>query len=247
VTDVAQQENLNPEQVRRLVEAVNNTVFLRKFNNEPDRLSASEFEPASADAALSRLVTNAEDFAQSVDGGKDMPPPQGLGDVATQDLSSPLPMTRPEVPPLPPPAPMPEPQQKMSAVKTVMRLRKTADDLKMQRIQVQYRFTDEFQKIATSFTHAGGSAQFLAFERDAFYKWGSAAVPYLKLLRASLRLPDAEYDDSFRTKVARVIDDHTPAMNSFAAWFKDGHEIARLAAAEQKTAEYLARGEAMLR
>jgi hypothetical protein len=253
VVAAAQEENLNPEQLKRLVEAVNNMAFLKKFEGAPDRMNASEFEPASADAALQQLVDQAgaeSDGAElpgqptAVDNGSNG---QNSGINTADDLVAALPMTRPGESPLPPPTQQPPPAESpVSGAKMAMRLEKTAEQLRDARLQAQYRFTDEFQRLATYFTRSD-APPFEAFEQDALYKWGAVAIPHLGALRAVLRKSPAEYDPTVNTKVARIIDSRTPAMGSFQALLEEADKMVKAAHGEQRAREYQTRASTMVR
>jgi len=157
------------------------------------------------------------------------------------DLVAALPETRPGAQALPPPEPQaPPPESRVSGAKIGMRLEKTAVQLRDEKYQAQYRFTDEFQKLATSFTRTDAPS-FENFEQDALYKYGHAAVPHLGALRAALRKPAATYDPDINTKVARIIDSRTPAMNSFHRLLEEADKMVKAAHAEQKVQEYQAR------
>lgn len=247
VVDAAQQNELNPEQIKRLVETANNMAFQQRFEGAPDRMAASEFEPADANAALKRLVDAAEDVMAT------MEPMGGTsgGDAIAQglsgDLTAPLPTTRPDAPaPLPPATPEPMMEPKVSSAVAVMRLRKTAEQLRLHTYQVRTAFTDEFQKLATVFTRVGGP-RFEAFEADALYKWGRAAAPHLGALRQALRKEAATYDVDISTKIARVIDSRTPELQAFGRLLERYDDIKQAQAAEVKTQEYLKQAEATLR
>ena len=237
VVDAAQEDNLNPEQVRRLVEAVNNMTFLKKFEGAPDRLSASEFEPADADAALQQLLEAASTESNP---GAEAPPAESHS-MTADDLAALLPLTHPGAPPSPPPAPQAPPEEaKLSSLEVTHKLRKTAEALKMQRYQAQFQFTDTFQKLATNFTKLDNQ-NFESFEQDALYKWGAEAIPHLGALRASLRKPAATYDPNFNVKTARVIDSRTPTLQLFNNLLKFSQDMIKTAQAEEKAQEYIKR------
>ena len=254
VVDAAQEENLNPEQLKRLVETVNNMAFLKKFEGAPDRMGASEFEPASADAALQRILDQAGAEGENaelpgeptaVDNGSNGQNSGGLNSV--EDLVAALPTTRPGEPPLPPPPePAPPVDPRVSGAKVAMRMHKTAEQLRDAHYQAQFRFNDMFQKLATSFTRTNAPA-FEAFEQDALYKWGATAVPHLGALRAALRKPAATYDVQAHLKVARIIDAQTPTMNNFQALLHEADTLIKTAQAEQKAREYQTRADATVR
>lgn len=236
VADVAEEDNLNPEQVKRLVEAVNNMTFLRKFNGAEDRMAASEFQPADANAAISRMLDAARDLVNTVGASSEAAP-------CGSDLGTDLPTTRPEAPELNPlegeeVTPAGEPKIRGHVV--IMKLRKTAELLRDQEYQARSELTDTFQKLATDFTRAGGTA-FETFEQDAFYKWGERAAPFLNMLRASLRMPQAEYDHRAMTKVARVVDSRQPLMRRFNEMMLHSENARKAEKGLQRVQEYLGR------
>lgn len=236
VVKIAERETLNPEQVRRLVEAVNNMTFQRKFSaaEGTDRMDASQFETANPDSALQRLIQAAKDLMDE-QGGTSGSPCEG-------DLSNDLPTTRSDVTPLNPAGPednlTPVGEPKLSGTVVIMKLRKTAELLRDQQYQHRVRFTEAFQDLSTRFTRATGPA-FEEFEKDAFYKWGTRAVPYLSMLRGVLHKPEATYDHDTMTKVARIIDPSTPLMRLFRTTMEHSENVTLAEQGQEKVAGYL--------
>jgi hypothetical protein len=240
IVDAAQEENLNPEQVKRLVEATNNMTFLRKFNGaQDDEERMSEFEPANASGALQRLIDAAKDLmeetAESQEAGVNLKDPLTL------------PMTRPDAPPEVKASececdgPCGEPlggEPKVKGHVVIMRLRKTAEELKSQHYQKRFEMTDKVAALAKDFMYG---ADFATFEKDAFYKWGSDAAPFLQLLRRSLRKPDANYDHAAMSKKARVVDSGTSQMQQLSKIMRCSQDITDIEKSQQKVAEYLER------
>jgi hypothetical protein len=221
VTKVATEANLNPEQIKRLVEAVNTTTFLQKFNGmaDPDSMAHDrvvEFETADPNIVISRMLKSAKD---SMSHGSDCPHGKshpGCGESACpcdgDDLTMSLPVTRSDKAPLPPEkvasAP-PEPRIEKHIV--VNRLHKTADMLKASEYQARVSFTEAVQGLTTRFRRLNG-ASFEVFEKDAFYHYGGAAAPHLQFLRQALRKPTADYDLTDMRKHARFVNLKTPEM-----------------------------------
>jgi hypothetical protein len=236
VADAAEDANLNEEQTKRLTESVNNEAFLRKFNGEEDRLEGTEFEPANAHAAICRMLDAAKDLVGAV-----KKPGGMLTEDELMDDGGDLPTTRPEHEPLNPlegeeVTASSEPKVRGHIV--IMKLRKTAELLKEEENQARLALTDRFQRMATDFTKVG-SAPFEEFEKDAFYKWGARAVPFLNLLRDSLAKPRAEYDAQAMTKTARVIDSTTPIMREFYHMMTASENVTRTRKAQEKVAQHL--------
>ncbi len=241
VVKVAERENFNPEQIKRLVEATNNMAFQRKFGEAegPDKMDATEFQTADPNAAIQRLIGAAKDVMESMSAKGSCP--------AAGDLTEDLPTTRPEVEPLD----MAGPEDNLNKVSEprirghimIMKLHKTAERLQDQAYQKRVNFTEAFQKLATTFTRLHGQPRFEDFEKDAFYKWGSRAAPHLQLLRKILRKEEASYDHDAMTKTARVIDSRTKEMQLFYNMVQCSEEITRLNQAMDKTAEYMKKAE----
>lgn len=238
VVKVAERENFNPEQIKRLVEAANNMAFQRKFSEAegPDKMDATEFQTADPNAAIQKLIGAAKEVMDAVEQSGC---PTG---VSSDDLTADLPTTRPDVTPLN----MAGPEDNLNKVGEpkvrghimIMKLRKTAEVLKEKTYQARVELTDTFQKLATVFTRLNGTS-FEEFEKDAFYKWGDRAAPHLQLLRQSLKKEAAFYDHAAMTKVARVVDSDAPEMQLLARMMTCSDEITQCEQGMDKTAEYL--------
>lgn len=236
----AEEENFNPEQIKRLVEAVNNMAFLRKFEGAEDRMAASEFQPADANAAMHRMLDTAKELMASL--------PSGTSDVSNdtattlKDLVSDLPNTRPEEQcddlsgTASKTLDIDEPSVKGTIM--ILKLRKTAELLRDQEYEAQIRFTETFQKLATQFTRLNATP-FTTFEKDAFYQWGSQAAPFLNMFRGSLRLPEADYDHTAFTKTARIVDTRTPLMRDFQTLMHYSDAVRKATKSREKVAAYL--------
>lgn len=235
VIKIAEQNNFNPEQIKRLVEAANNMAFQRKFNEAegPDKMGASEFQTADPNAAIQKLIGAAKEVMDTMSQCPNAP---------SNDLIADLPVTRPEVTPLNMAGPednlnkISEPQVKGHIM--IMRLRKTAEALRDEEYQKRVELTETLQKLATTFTRLNGPS-FETFEKDAFYKWGSRAAPHLQLLRQSLRKPTATYDYNEMQKTARIIDSRVPEMQLLKAMMNCSENITKLRQGMDKTATYL--------
>jgi hypothetical protein len=226
VTKVAMEENLNPEQIKRLVEAVNTATFLQKFNSmaNPDANSQDrvvEFETADANAVISRMLDKAKELLTETPerggplGRGQGGPGHGLGPCGMGgDLTADLPVTRSDAAPLAPEkeAVSEEPgEPKIQGHIVIMRLRKAAEELKTAEYQARVCFTEATQDLTDRFRRLNG-ASFEEFEKDAFYHYGEQAAPHLQLLRQALRKPTVNYDLSDMRKHARFVDTRTPEM-----------------------------------
>lgn len=235
VTEVAQGQNLNNEQVKRLVEAVNTTAFLKKFNNpEPDANGrVVEFETASPNAVLNRLLDNAKSELHST----------GNTDDEMEEHPMDLPVTRPghEEPAVPTVnAEVKEAEERLQRHVVINRLHKTASLLKERTYQAQNTLTDATQELLTRFRKLGG-ADFDTFEKDAFYHMGPPAAPYLQLIRRSLRKDPADYDYADMQKYARVVDTGTKEMKLLRTMMRASQTINDNTQGQEKIASHLAR------
>jgi len=237
VVKIAERENFNPEQIKRLVEATNNMAFQRKFSEAegPDRTGATEFQTADPNAAIQKLIGAAKDVMDAVEG-------QSGCAMNPDDLTADLPTTRPDAPQLS----MAGPEDNLNKVGEprvrghimIMKLRKTAEVLRDQEYQHRVDLTEQFQKLATTFRRLRGP-EFEEFEKDAFYHWGPRAAPHLQLLRQSLRKEAATYDHGEMTKVARVVDTDAPSMQLLSSVIASSEAVTQLQQGMAKNAEYL--------
>ena len=244
VVDAAKEANFNPEQIKRLVESVNNMTFLRKFNDveksAEDRMV--EFETADPNSAIQRILDAAKDLMGSVEG---MEGAQGGCPASSPcgDLTDALPESRPDAPPPLNPLQGEDTQElgepKISGTVMIMKLRKTAEELKTQEYQKRYELTDTLQKAASYFRRVP-IEDFVAFEKDALYKWGEHVAPCLQTIRTSLRLVPVEYNCNALTKTARVIDSSTKPMRLLHDMVRCSDTIDQLRQGQEKTAAYLA-------
>ncbi len=244
VVKAAERENLNPEHIKRLVEATNNMTFLRKFSAaEPGADRMIDFETADASSAIQRMLDAAKDLMNTTGPGLGRSMGGGLGPGRNSPFcpANDLPMTRDGAPePLPAEEPKTTAAPKLSGDAIIMKLRKTSALLQEQHYQKRVELTEGLQKLATMFTRAHGP-NFDTFEKDAFYTWGGQVAPCLQLLRTTLRRPAANYDHAALTKVARIVDTSIPEMRDLFNLVKCSHAITNLDAAIKKNTDYLQR------
>lgn len=238
VTEMAQTQNLNDEQIKRLVEAVNTTAFLQKFNNpEPDANGrVVEFETANPHAVINRMLGSAKDELDS----NAVESPSEVDTIT--DLSTDLPVTRSDEAPAPP---CEEEAPKLSEARVqkhavINSLHKTAELFKERVWQARNDFTDATQNLLTRFRRLDG-ANFEEFEKDAFYQLGTSAAPYLQLIRRSLGKPPADYDYTDMQKYARVVDMGTPEMRLFHDMMEASQTAIDSSKGQEKVGEHLDR------
>jgi hypothetical protein len=237
VTEIAQSQNLNDEQIKRLVEAVNTTAFLKKFNNPDPGADGRvvEFETANPNAVINRMLDTAKAMLNSGN--------CGCGSVDTEtDISQDLPVTRADEAPAPPaeegPPKLGEPRIRGHIV--IMRLRKTAEALKEAEYQARNDFTDATQQLVDRFRRLN-STSFEEFEKDAFYQLGPPAAPFLQLVRRSLNKGSADYDYTDMRKYARIVDTDTKEMHLLREMMKASAAARDCQKGREKVGEHLAR------
>lgn len=233
VVTAANDENLNPEQVKRLVESVNNLTFLRKFGSMAGPERMVEFEPADSNGALQRMIDAAGDLMTAEPAADDL-------NKQANDLTADLPMTRPDAPVLEKTAEAVQElrEPRITRTGTILKLRKTAEYLEEQRHQERMKLSDNFQTLTTIFTRPG-CPSFETFEKDAFYTWGDDAGVILQMLRSCHQRPSAEYNHTQMTKTARVVDTRTPEMRHLRAVIDANQTIQQIVDGQKKIAEYL--------
>lgn len=69
VLKVAADKSMNPEQVKRLAEAVNTTVFLKLFKDKPSQDKMVEFDVADPQVVLDKLLGSSSEHKETLGGG----------------------------------------------------------------------------------------------------------------------------------------------------------------------------------
>lgn len=212
VTKVAMELELNPHQIRNLTQLSNVTAHLKLFEKKAED-KIVEFMPVNPTDVIQRMFKGAslektavaDDYDQAMDlygdfGAK-------ADDVTLEKLAEDYVDDKPT-------------QHPQHRSKMILRLRKVAEELNSQRIQNAQSYVEELDKLAAEFAKMYGP-DFRSFEKDAVVRYGDLAVPTLNDIRSRLRLGNINMDmaQSMR-KEARVVDDETPEMQSFARLLK---------------------------
>jgi hypothetical protein len=235
-TDIATRENMDPEHIKRLVEAVNTEAFKNKFDNPTEGATDRmvEFETASPHAVISRMLTEAKDAIEALPGN---------ASEYDDDMTSSLPNTREykadEMLPDQPPGKTSEERPVKKHI-VAGRLHKTAEDLHSKKLAERNTFTDATQALLDCFRRAGASS-FEEFEKSAFYHLGEEVAPYLQVLRQSLGKPSAEYDHVASVKIARVVDMETKEMKLLKSALTSYNTITKYAQALRTVEKQIAR------
>jgi hypothetical protein len=211
---ISDDNGLNPDQIKALVQVANTLAHLDLFDRKNDGDKIVNFDPADPDEVVKSVVS---DGGCSACGG-------GSSNVTDQikdffgDLGS---------NPTPPPAPaaladvgtpvsMGSGSDDLNPRRTqimIIKIRKVAEELKHRKLAADIQYREEFDKLASEFSKLYGP-KFEEFEKDAIDIHGAAAMPMLTELRQAMRLPEIKL--AVFTKTARLVDTSTQEMRSFS-------------------------------
>ena len=191
-TKVAKENNMNPEQIKRLVEAANTTAFLNEFKGKSGNQRMVEFEVADPGKVIDESLgsnpgnephsTKAPGISITITVDAE----SGLHDhienenSATSDISYDSPKTASYLGiglGLGESEPIELDAHKMHQIKESL-LTKVAD--------CNYRASDLADDIYNSYKGIYGSEKYAEFELDAFSTYGNAAIPALQMVRNRL-------------------------------------------------------------
>lgn len=216
VVKTALEQELNPDQIKNLVQLANMMAHLTLFDRKKDGDKIVEFEPADPSSVLKQIYregptaqeapaeVEGPDRASDMFGGmselldkvKDM---LGRNDGPVEEVTeTPGGETAVEV----------SPQKKQMLI---IKIRKVAADLNDKRLQCAHKYKEELDKLATAFAKLYGP-DLDEFEKDAMSARGHAALPVLSDIRRCLRMDTLTENDL--VKSARVVDTDTPTMRS---------------------------------
>lgn len=220
VLKVASEMDMGPEHLRNLVQISNKMAHLRLFEKKADD-KFIEFEPADPrkvlKAMFEKMSTEIEKTA--ADGGYDhdadffgeFSVPSGET-TKEAEIIEPLPEKRLE-----------HPHKRDISLRT---LRKTAEDLDSRKLQAEYEYLGEMDKLAAEFAKLYGP-DYAAFEKDALYHYGEVTVPILGDIRSRLRMTEINVGVASGTeKIARLVDIETTEMKSLRKLIKFAAEAA---------------------
>ena len=234
----ADENALNPDQIRNLVQLANTMAHLTLFDQKNDGDKVVEFNPADPDTVIKQVFVNGEpeemgghggccegcsDYSNSPERSSDLFGDLGgllekvkgalKGNSSQSSSPSPTPIgAAPEE--LPSPADMQDPSGNTSPKKQqmlIIKIRKVASELENKQLQTAYEYKEELDKLASDFARLYGP-DFGDFEKDAFALRGELATPIIADLRNCLRMPKLTH--GMLSKTARVVDSQTKSMRS---------------------------------
>ena len=191
VVKIAKDNQMNPEQIKRLVEASNTTTFLNEFKSKDGNQRMVEFDVANPDKVIDEALSSsssASDKAPSISITISVDPNAGLHDTV-EDENIPMPELEPSS----------EKAASYSEGFFLQRTEKTAsldshtkhrvvESLLTKIADCNYQAEDIADEIALSYRGIYTQEKHASFETDAFSMYGNEAIPGLQLVRNRLGL-----------------------------------------------------------
>lgn len=243
ILKVAQERDLNPEQVKRLVEMSNTKTFLKKFSEKDDGDKNVNFDVADSNKILKAFYS--DDAPKSIKITK-----VTISRVPGNDLELDFPdmmrSIRENIP-----EPVKEEKEEKAAsekidtteevkitkkakYKTTLRLRKIAEELLNRVYESEYSYNDERDKLASEFCKLYGP-DYREFEKDAILHYGTEDI-YAKYaledIRKCIRWDKPMYSASKNELLQKVAGFETPELETFK-------KMCELKKVQQKYAEGL--------
>ena len=218
VLKVAAEMDLSPEHIRNLVQLSNKMAHLRLFEKKADD-KIVEFEPADPKAVLrmafEKMSTENEKTAEDLgyDHASDF-----HGDFADLTKETVKEAAEESAPVLDEKLEHPH-----KADLSLLALRKVAEDLDSRRLQAEFGYLEELDKLAAEFAKLYGP-DYVLFEKDALATYGEITVPTLNDIRDRLRMDPLNGEIQ---KTAHLVDTDTEEMSSLQKLLKFASEAAQ--------------------
>ena len=221
VLKVASEMDMGPEHLRNLVQISNKMAHLRLFEKKAED-KFIEFEPADPRKILKAMFAkmSSETEKTAADEGYDRDADffgefSMSSEETTKEAETTEPLSEEKL----------EHPHKRDI--SLLALRKTAEDLHSRKLQAEFGYLEEMDKLAAEFAKLYGP-DYDVFEKDALYHYGEVTVPILGDIRSRLRMPEINIGSSDTTKkLARLVDTGTSEMKSLRKLFKFAGEAAR--------------------
>jgi len=216
VVKTALKNELNPDQIKNLVQQANTMAHLTLFDKKADGDKIIDFEPADPSLVLKRIYNDTpekiacvmpdspesatdmfgdlpelKDRIHEMIGESDASLLENGGDII-KSAAAPLSSTKKQ--------------------SLIINIRKVASALNDSKLQRAWEYKEEMDKLASVFAKLYGPDHDV-FEKDALCARGAAAVPILGDIRCCLRMGGSP--DIAHAKLARVVDTNTAEFKSF--------------------------------
>jgi hypothetical protein len=251
----AQQAQLTPDQIERLVQASNTMAFLRlmdqqKAQGSPDM--TGEFDPIDARQIIQHIISSvpdmgAGDMPHAEPDGDECPLPDEMGAGVPGGADNAIPDDDDNSGPFPKgekqkakddsdKKPKKTPPKEKESTKEAMfrgdRMRKLAGVLEDQYRQAELAFDDQFTKLSTLLKRAHGAPAAPVFEKDALALHGdNVGLAVLNMVQEAQRWPVTEMGDALEKCAAladRHLVDETEPNQVFGVLVKIAREAAKL-------------------
>lgn len=207
VLKIASENEMNPEQIKRLVEAANVKTFLKLFERPENKDSNIEFDVADHGDVMKRYYAP----KKSISITKITITPSGDDNEFAGDMPSMMRSIRhgglakvaEEVA---------ESAPSVDKYDIIEKLRRVDQDLVMKIYEEEHEYVECLEKISSEFAKLYGP-DYPKFEREALHLHGSSVAPILEDIRHNIRhtAPMAE-----KTASRIVVDTNTPEMKTFS-------------------------------
>lgn len=191
IVKIAKDNQMNPEQIKRLVEASNTTTFLNEFKSKDGNQRMVEFDVANPDKVIQEALSSegrSSDKSPSISITISVDPNAGLHD-SVEDENMPMPELEPSS----------EKAASYSEGFFLQSTEKTAsldphtkyqikESLLTKIADCNYQAEDIANEIALSYRGIYTQEKHASFETDAFSMYGNEAIPGLQLVRNRLGL-----------------------------------------------------------
>jgi hypothetical protein len=206
---------LNPDQIRNLVQMANTMAHMTLFYNKNDGDKIVEFSPADPKDVMQNVYKDEmppeEDSCDACSPEKAM---DMFGDLSSvvdkiKDMVSNGQSTSVET--------ESTPTSPVKRQMTIIKIRKVAEALDNEKLETAHAYQDELDKVASEFAKLYGPDHG-EFEKDALAWRGNAAVPVLNDIRNCLRME--RISPAPLTKTARVVDTDDRMLQSLERLMK---------------------------
>lgn len=195
VVKLARDNQMNPEQIRRLVEASNTTTFLNEFKTKTGNQRMVEFDVANPDKVIDEALSSdsGEGKAPGISITISIDPNAGLHD-SISDENSPLPELEPSSDKVASYlGSFFSPQEEDLSLSSYQKYQ-AKESLLTKIADCNYRAEDIADEIACSYRGIYTLEKHASFELDAYSLHGNKAAPALQMVRNRLRMPKIARD-----------------------------------------------------
>ena len=208
---IAQENSMNPEQIKRLVESANTTTFLNEFKGKSGNQRMVEFDVADPSKVINEaLGSTASPSKPSININITIEPDSGLHDTVTDENTS-----------LPPYEEVSDKVASYIESKTteedyisldINQASRVKDNLLSKLAHCNYTASDIADEIAFNFKNIYSRDKYASFELDCLASYGNSAIPGLQMVRN--RLGMSKIANKLSPQQAYILSDRHVVENS---------------------------------